>query len=1275
MEQNSIKKVLGLDLGVTSIGWAMIEEPVNGDSSKNRILGMGSRIIPLSPDENDEFTKGNALSTNAKRRMQRSARRNLQRYRLRKHLLTKVLKENEMFPDENLFKLDSVALYSLRDKAVTGRIELNELGRILFLLNQKRGYKSNRKAQNEEDKSVPKEQVEKTGRPDENEEKKPVKPGYLDMIVEREKIIAAEKLTIGQYLYKQLLSDRHFRIKENIFLRASYMDEFDRIWSEQQKYYPEVLSNSLYDRLRNQIIYFHRPLKSQKALVGKCRFETKNRTIPKSSPLFQICKIWQELNNVEIISYRGIKGVEEDQRFDKTGKRFLDIDEKQRIFQILNSAEKLTKRDLLKELGYKSGFDNYGINLQKDLEGNRTYAMTRKAFVKAGIERPDILQFNLKEETGEEASNTETGEIYQKKCISREFEKEPLYEFWHLLYSVDDTDLLIRSLVSRYQFTPAQARLLAKLDFHKAGYGNLSAKAIRNILPYLTRGAKYHEACQYAGYKHSDFLTKEENLARNLSDRLELLKKGSLRNPVVEKIINQTINLVNAILDEPELGRPDEIRVELARELKQNAEERKKTQQNITKLNSWHNEIDEKLRNEFGFSRVSHNDIERYKLWKEFGEVSPYEPGKVISLSELFDGKSYDIEHIIPRSRLFDDSFSNKTICSRALNSGESGKNRMTACDFMKTRGEAIFSEYVDFVTHAYKNGRISKTKFNRLMMPETEIPTDFINRQLAETRYITREIKGVLSQICRNVYSTSGQITSELRYLWGYDDITMDLNMKKYEEAGLTDTFTDKNGRVINRIKHWTKRDDHRHHAIDALVIACTKQSIIQRMNNLNQVSAESKPGKEGNQLRGRIEKTSLVGFIQELRPFPTEMVKQAVEGILISYKPGKRVAILNRNSYRHKKGEKPVQETFTPRGFLHKETVYGMIRRYEEVPLNTRFSRVEDVANEQLKKFLKHHLSEFNEEPGKAFSAKEVSNLIKQISDGNNIKGIREKDGKLTVTCFKREFVVRYPLSSLKAKDMSSVVDGRVKKILEERISQKGEKNAFRDLINDPVWLNREKGIQIKSVRLFTGYEGLVPLHKAIGGKTFGANKYLQGAKPVNYVITRNNHHIAIYRDQNGNLQENAVTLWDALERKKYGIPVVVKNPRSVWDYVLAKEDEKEIPSSILENLPGDSWEYITSMQQNEMFVFGLEREALEAAIMENNYSIISRNLFRVQKISQNYYVFRHHLETKVDDKKIGGEQLSKDLGRIVVVQSLGRMTGIKVRVNNIGKIEFSD
>ncbi|MGZ4159651.1 MAG: type II CRISPR RNA-guided endonuclease Cas9, partial [Neobacillus sp.] len=858
-----MKKVLGLDLGSSSIGWALIQQPET-ESEKYHIAGMGIRIIPLSKDDADEFSKGNAISKNASRTSKRGVRRSMHRYKMRKQFLSAAFQALDMMPPKELFALPAVELYGLRDKAAREQITLQELARIFFHLNQKRGYKSNRKANNDEEGSTTDVEIDENAIED-DEPKKKKKKGYLDLINDREALITEQ--TIGQYFYHELVKNPFYRIKENIFMRKSYENEFDQIWKTQQQFYPNVLTEATKHRIRNEIIYYQRPLKSQKGLVSVCTFEGKmysdkrsryNKEVfsgpkvaPKSSPLFQVSKIWQELNNIEITSFQAMKSrnkrwVSETSEtiFDQYGKRKLTLEERQTLFDALNWGEKLTPKQILQNLGYSSGYNEYKINLrnEKFMEGNRTLSDIKKVFDKHMVNRNELLRFELIPDTSGKI-DTATGEIFQRVKGKKEkesplhtFEDEPLYKLWHLIYSIEETDTLVKTLQNKFNLSNEVATALAKLDFQKAGYGNMSARALRNIMPHLMNGLGYADACTKAGYNHSNSLTAEENAKRDIQDKLLLYPKNSLRQPVVEKIINQVINLVNELIDEKngyvtnvERYAKDkfEIRIELARELKQSAKERNDAFSRNTQQDKRHKAIEEELK-KCGFSRVSKNDIERYKLWEEFGKVSPYEPTKVISLSEVFNqvpGVLYDIEHIIPKTRLFDDSFSNKTICPRKLNKD---KDNQTAYDFMNMQGDQAFYDYKEFIKQHLDKKGISKSKFKKLMMPLSEIPDDFIDRQMNETRFISREIKGLLQKVCRNVYSSTGTVTSRLRHLWGWDDVLMNLQIDKYREQGLTEWITyTTNGQThkVEKIRGWSKREDHRHHAIDALSIACTKQ------------------------------------------------------------------------------------------------------------------------------------------------------------------------------------------------------------------------------------------------------------------------------------------------------------------------------------------------------------------------------------------------------------------------------------------------------------------
>ncbi|WP_462265745.1 Rho GTPase-activating protein [Mucilaginibacter sp.] len=146
----------------------------------------------------------------------------------------------------------------------------------------------------------------------------------------------------------------------------------------------------------------------------------------------------------------------------------------------------------------------------------------------------------------------------------------------------------------------------------------------------------------------------------------------------------------------------------------------------------------------------------------------------------------------------------------------------------------------------------------------------------------------------------------------------------------------------------------------------------------------------------------------------------------------------------------------------------------------------------------------------------------------------------------------------------------------------------------------MNPEKGIQIKTVRCFTGYTDLQALHK---------NEY---GEPVDFVSTRNNHHRAIYRDKKGKLHDSTVTFWDAVERRRAGLPVIVTEPGKYFEW--GTDDQK-----LLNGLPQPDWQYITLLQQDELFAFGITLEDLEDAINSRNCALISKHLYRVQKMSK--------------------------------------------------------
>lgn len=1241
-----MKKILGLDLGVASVGWAMISEEDISGKVNHEILGLGSRIIPYEGTEGRDFVKGSGESRNSLRTIARTTRKGYDRYQLRRKFLIQELLKHNMYPSDYLKCLPKMQLWELRSNAVSQQISLPELGRLLLWLNQKRGYKSSRSDINISDKDT----------------------DYVANVKGRHERIKELKQTIGEYFYTKLLNDESFRVKENIFPREAFVEEYDTICNKQMEYYPDVLTDELINKIRNEIIYYQRPLKSQKGLVSVCEFEgfwttgadgkghfVGPKVTPKSSPMFQLSKIWENINNIRIRNKEG-NNIE------------LTLDQKWKIFDHLDNNEKLTQSDLIRILKLQKNDYYFNKQINNGIIGNITKCAIRQCFDDLNI-FDNYTQLNLKIDQNNEEGylyDRNTGELISskpKKIIACTVEKEPFYQLWHTIYSIKDHTECSKVLQTNYKFEKSLADELSLIDFSKHGFCNKSLKVIRKTLPYLMEGDDYSNAMSYAGYNHSNSLTSEENLQRKLCERLSPIVKNSLRQPVVEKILNQMVNVVNAIIEQ--YGKPDEIRVELARELKQSKEERSATEKAMNKRQRESKIIANRLA-EFGL-RATRSNIIKWRLYEEIDDqekklnaICIY-CGQPISLTEAIKGSEIDIEHIIPKAKLFDDSQSNKTLAHRRCNAN---KQDQTAYDFMKSKSDHAFVEYVQRVNMLYSNKLIGKAKRDKLLMTESEIPKDFINRQLRESQYIAKKAREILQNICYNVWSTSGNVTAELRHLWGWDDVTMNLQIAKYKELGLTEYVEWESEHGKNRHKKeiicgWTKRDDHRHHAIDALTIACTKQGYIQRFNTLSASKTRDhmKFEVEQRSLQFKEKLSLLEKYIIGERPFKVEEVEGQVANILISFKSGKRVATFGKRKV-GRRGDKKVVQTgiIIPRGELCEKSIYGEIRTIDrKMPLKYIFNNPHFIVKPYIKKLVEDRLREVNYDAKDALLS--LKNKPIYLDGGKTIK-------LEYASCFRHEYVKKYNVDVNFTK-MDKVVDGDIKGILQKRLSKFGgkPKEAFKDVQNAEgtilKWYEDEGLLRsIRSVRCFTGLSAVVPVKK---------DKLGQG---IGFVLPGNNHHVAIYVDDSGDRIEHVCTFWHAVERKKFGIPVVIRDANAVWDKIQMMP-ENTFSDSFLEMLPKMNWSFELSMQQNEMFIMGMGKEEIEYAIEKKEYKEISDKLYRIQKISKSYYMFRHHLETQLVDD--ADARASK---RFFLIQSFGALfekNPYKVKIDFLGNIQL--
>ena len=1121
--------------------------------------------------------------------------------------------------------------------------------------------------------------------------------GYLGAISDRSKHLFFNHLTVGQALMQTLQENPNASLKNKVYYRQDYLDEFEILWENQAKYHPE-LTPELKQEIRDVVIFYQRRLKSQKSLISICEFERKeqvvevdgkkktiltgSRVIPRTSPLFQEFKIWQTLNNLEIrlSDTKGKKKKKvpsEPTLFDDiftpkeelefNGRRELTIEEKQLLAEELSVRESMTKAQVLKILfGTSTGMD---LNYEK-VSGHETGAALYKAFsAMLDLSGHDPIDFTcsaseIKQQVRAVFDalgwNTDVLDIEMDISEGSRLYLQPFYNLWHLLYSFEGDssrtgdESLLEKISAILNCDKDYAQLLANVSL-ASDYGNLSAKAIKNILPYMKEGNRYDEACSLAGYRHSaSSLTKEEIEAKELLDKLEILPKNSLRNPVVEKILNQMVNVVNEII--ATYGRPDEIRVELARELKKNQKEREALTKAIASSTKEREEVKEILVKEFNIPNPTRNDILRYRLYEELkpnGYHTLYS-NKYIEREKLFS-KEIDIEHIIPKARLFDDSFSNKTLEYRSVNLDKGNK---TAYDYVsETYGEEGLQRYLNTCESLFATQR---TKLRKLKMTEREIPDGFIDRDLRNTQYIAKKALAMLNQICRSVVPTTGAVTDQLRQDWELVDVLKELNWGKYEAVGNVEYYTNHDGHRIGRIKDWTKRNDHRHHAMDALTVAFTKPVFIQYFNHKNaSFHADSNE---------YAIKTAYFKDGRAISPIPLSELrleaKKHLGNILVSIKANNKVATQNINKVKTRSHGTISKVQLTPRGQLHEATIYGShleyVTREEKVNASFTEDKIMTVCSQRYKEALLQRLHQFGDDAKKAFTGK---NALDKNPIWLGEMHIESVPPKVKTVSQERFFTKRKPIDA--KLNVEKVVDPHIRSILRERLEMfdgKADK-AFVNLDEQPIWLNREKGICIKKVTIYENLGKPTALHDKAdkeGNPIIDKNgKQI----PVDYVNTGNNHHVAIYRkpvlDKNGlqkyddhdqplyELEERVVSFYEVVERVNQGLPAVDKAYRS-----------------------DEGWKFLYSMKQNECFVFPNPQTGFdpkEVDLMDpDNYALISPNLFRVQKVSTKDYWFRHHLETNVDAIK---ELQGITWKRITSLSSMH--TIVKVRLDHLGRI----
>jgi len=1088
-------KILGLDLGTNSIGWAIV------DDIDQKILGMGSRIFPMGVENLGEG-EGREISKNASRTGARGIRRQFFRKRLRKKILLKALseykmcplinsdfddwKQTKLFPSEKLNEWFSLNPYELRNKALIEKLSLEEIGRIFYHLIQRRGFLSNSRKGGTDDGTIFK------GNP---------KEGKIGITETQEKI---QDKTLGSYLFEIYPTENEpfkeglERIRNRYTTRKMYVDEFELIWEKQQQFH-SILNQDLkqlfggrkLDGYKEDGILFHqRPLRSQKHLVGNCSFEPTKTKCPISAIPFEQFRVWQWVNTVE---YNGRK---------------ISQLEKEKIVEFLFSYEKPDFKKIRKVIGKESA--EFKFNYKDDDKIVGTYTI----------------------------SNLSNKKFFGKKWF--EFSEKEQEDIWHVLYFFDSKSNLKEYATKNWKFTNEQADAISKFNV-KDGYSSLSRKAIANILPFLKIGFTYDVAVVLGGIKNvfgidwemlstekrnflidnvedivrskikggfieviKKILQKDYNISENKLKKLyhhsasiettELLEKlpvdkesdkeiQSIRNPIVITALFELRKLVNEVIDEH--GKIDEIKVEMARDLKVSKSQRNEIRKDQKRLERENDRVIKRLKE--NNMRITHDNILLYKLWEECKKTCPY-TGKPIAITQLFSGE-IQIEHIHPWSRSLNDSFSNKTLCFADENRKKGNKtpfefygNDDSNWSAIKERALKLFSDTKEYPKAYQKFKRFVQQKFD----------DDFSSRQLNDTRYISKEAKNYLSKICSKVIVSPGQATSNLRQKWGMNTILNDDNEKS--------------------------REDHRHHAVDALVMACTKVSYIQELSKWNRYNRNY----------------DLKDFPMPWQNFWSDAEK-AVNHILISHKKVSN-DITIRTHITEKNGQKHKNVGVAARGQLHKETVYGN----------------------------------------------------------------RTFDGE-------QAFHVRKPIELLTTvKQLDKVVDKAIRLLIIKRIQVLGG-FVNGNIPKDTFFIVDENGKKLPKIYLPNKNGNPVPILKVRMRENIGGAEKLK--ENLNqWVNPRNNHHVLIYKDEKGNLQEEVVTFWTVVERKRTG--------ESAY------------------KLPIDGKEIVTTLHINDMFLLGLKEDVINWD--KPDYKLLKEHLYRVQKLTSGDYFFRKHKSSTVTDNE---------------------------------------
>ena len=864
---------LGVDLGANSLGWVAIALDAPVDGKPVSILAAGSRIFSSGANGAGRDAKsGESLAV--ARRDARAMRRRRDRFRQRQHALLKYLVADGLFPAEEGERKALAALdpYALRARVPDEALTLPELGRALFHLNQRRGFKSNRKADRKADDDAGKIAVgiDRT----------------REAIAEAEEKAGAEpgSWTYGKWLHERRASATDANAIPSVRTRlrpetgegakgagydfypgrALIAEEFDAIWQAQAPHHPKVLTDEVYARL-HEIVFDQRPLKAPQ--IGMCTLIAGDRRLPKAHPLFQRRRLLEEINALMIV------------RPGEVAQR-LTREERDRLYLKLKDKAKVTFLSLRKEL-----------KLDPDARFN-----------KESENRPDL-------------KGDEVAAVMQAKTrFGTRWLHLSVEEQWAVIEAreqveSDAEDATFREwLAATYDLTPEQTRAIANAPLPQ-GYGRFGQTATERLIDALRDGERdgrvlvYSEAVAEAGLgHHSDHRTGEvfedaqgrpqlpyygvaleRHIMPGTGDPAdpEEMRIGRLTNPTVHIGLNQLRRVVNRLIRA--YGPPAEIAIELARELKLTDDDKQK----INKKNN-ENRLDAVRRSK------KLNDLEQIdngknrallKLWEELNPENCLDrrciyTGIQISGTMLFSSE-VEVDHILPFSATLDDSNGNKILCTREANRDKRKRSPYQAWGHTD-RWDAI-------AARAAQLPRNKRWRFEPDAMEKFADASGFQARHLVDTQYLARLSREYLATLypgkgegSGHVWVSPGRLTEMVRRKLGLNDLLPDHNY-----AGGADQAKN--------------RRDHRHHAIDAAVVAIVDRRLLNEMSRVS--------GQLGAEGRERIEVPP---------PWPSfrDDLRDAINAITVSHRTDHGTV--------SKAGLAKGKDATA--GWLHNDTAYGL-------------------------------------------------------------------------------------------------------------------------------------------------------------------------------------------------------------------------------------------------------------------------------------------------------------------------------------------------------------